>query len=85
MSNLTQYLDQLNVHAKFFETEKYTLDTRKGRVRLALMLDNALSPENLSCDGEIRGAELRDKYEYLSGAARELCALDDSLQFETIF
>ena len=40
------------------------------------MLEGDLSPENLCCDGELRGKALADKSKRLRGAYKELQALD---------
>ena len=49
--------------------------TDEHRVALAQRLSCNLSPENLSCDGELRGAELQAKAKLLYKAKEELEAL----------
>jgi hypothetical protein len=40
-----------------------------------------LSPENLTCDGELRGAQVTAKYNKLVKAAKELQKLDYNVTF----
>jgi hypothetical protein len=53
----------------------------KDRQRIAESLDSDLSPENLTCDGEVRGAQLQAKYRFLTRAAEELRSIDPSVTF----
>lgn len=41
-------------------------------MKLFLALDSELSPENLTCDGELSGRELRNKQAFLEGAWKDL-------------
>jgi hypothetical protein len=43
------------------------------------MIDAKLSPENLSCDGELPRAEVNRRYRALTGAAQDLVNLDPSM------
>jgi hypothetical protein len=45
------------------------------------MIDAALSPENLTCDGELPRAEVNRRYRELMGAAKQLKKLDPSVKF----
>ena len=47
----------------------------RHKTELADRLASALSPENLCCDGELRGAKLRAKAKLLNGAKAELAAM----------
>jgi hypothetical protein len=50
---------------------------------LASSIENALSPENLTCDGEVRGQALKAKEKNLNAVALEIDALieDEYLLF----
>jgi hypothetical protein len=48
---------------------------------VAEMIDCALSPENLSCDGELPRAEVNRRYKELMTAAKQLKQLDPSVKF----
>jgi hypothetical protein len=45
------------------------------------MIDSALSPENLTCDGELPRAEVNRRYKELMTAARQLRQLDPKVSF----
>jgi len=81
ISNLEQYVAQKNSYAEIFGSPQVTLMKAEHRQRIANMLDSDLSPENLTCDGEIRGAQLQAKYRYLTRAAAELKSIDPSVTF----
>lgn len=50
---------------------------------MASSIENALSPENLTCDGEVRGQALKAKEKNLNAVALEIDALieDEYLLF----
>jgi hypothetical protein len=80
VSNLTAFVDQENRFAAVFRRNALSLQSAKDRQEIANRLDAALSPENLACDGEIPRAEVARRYRFLSGAAKELLALDSSVK-----
>jgi hypothetical protein len=43
------------------------------------MIDSSLSPENLTCDGELPRTEVNRRYKELTGAAKDLIKLDPSV------
>jgi hypothetical protein len=45
------------------------------------MIDAALSPENLTCDGELPRAEVNRRYKELMTAAKQLKKLDPAVKF----
>ena len=57
----------------------YEVATVAGRERVAKMIDAKLSPENLSCDGELPRAQVRARYRSLTAAAQVLVNLDPSM------
>ena len=81
MKALTQFVAQKNHWNSFFKGEQYEIATAKGRQRVADMIDAALSPENLTCDGELPRAEVNRRYRELMAAARDLKRLDPSVSF----
>ena len=83
MKELKQYVDQKCAwHALFNKNSPY-LDLQKqgDRQRVANMLDSDLSPENLTCDGELPRSVVQARYNELTKAARELQKLDPSVKF----
>ena len=57
----------------------YEVATVTGRERVAKMIDCKLSPENLSCDGELPRAQVQARYRALTAAAQDLVRLDPSM------
>ena len=57
----------------------YEIQTAAGRKRVAEMIDSDLSPENLSCDGELPRAEVNRRYRELTAAAKDLVKLDPTV------
>jgi len=66
IANLTTWLARENDIRKYFNEP--LLELPRDKTRVIQMLEASLSPENLTCDGEISGLDLRRKYEYLNGA-----------------
>lgn len=78
---LEQYVEQKNRWEAIFGRAPLSLLNAADRQRIAGNLDSDLSPENLTCDGEVRGAALRDKYAYLTRCAEELLSIDPTVKF----
>jgi hypothetical protein len=68
MKNLTAFIAQQNFHVSLFGGKQLDVKNLSTADRASLLdaLDSALSPENLCCDGELRG----------NGALRELQSLE---------
>jgi hypothetical protein len=81
MRALQEFIAQKNHWNSFFQGEQYEIKTAKGRQRVADMIDAALSPENLTCDGELPRAEVNRRYKELMTAAKQLKKLDPSVSF----
>jgi len=83
MRALITFIDNKNRYAALFRGQRtepvYEIQTAAGRKRVAEMIDSDLSPENLSCDGELPRAEVNRRYRELNGAARDLIKLDPSV------
>ena len=76
MTALQAYIDQKNKWQKLFKGPQYEIETAKGRRVVAACLDSDLSPENLTCDGELSRAEIVQRHRVLTAAAAELARLD---------
>lgn len=81
MSALTDYVDQKNAYRKIFDKPLLSLSIAADRQTIANMIDGDLSPENLTCDGEVRGAALQRKYKQLTTAAAQLLKVDPAVKF----
>ena len=80
VSALTAYVDQKNRWNSIFKGKQYEFQTKSGRQEIANMLDADLSPENLSCDGELSRTQINARYKSLTKAAQELMQLDPSVK-----
>lgn len=81
MSALTAYLDRKNSFAKLFGGKELSLQVAADRQRIADSIDADLSPENLTCDGELPRSQVQARYKQLTAAANELKRLDPSVKF----
>ena len=81
MKALQNFVAQKNHWNSFFNGEQYEIQTAKGRQRIADMIDSALSPENLTCDGELPRSEVNRRYKELMTAARQLKKYDPAVTF----
>ena len=81
MKALEKFVEQKNHWNSFFKGEQYEIQSAKGRQRIADMIDAALSPENLTCDGELSRTEVNRRYKELMTAAKQLKALDPKVKF----
>ena len=81
MQALQKFVDQKNHWNSFFKGTQYSLNTKADRQALADMIDSALSPENLTCDGELPRSEVNRRYKELMTAAKQLKKLDPSVTF----
>ena len=79
--NLEQYVHQTNEWNRLFNPKRPALSllNQADRQKIAQKLDADLSPENLSCDGELPAAQVRTKHAYLSRCAQELLSIDPSV------
>ena len=80
MKALQEFIAQKNHWNSFFQGEQYEIKTAKGRQRVADMIDAALSPENLTCDGELPRSQVQARYKALTTAANQLKQLDPTVQ-----
>ena len=79
MKALQKYIDQQNKWNAMFKGRQYEIQTHAGRKQVAESIDAALSPENLSCDGELPRSQVQARYRQLTGAAKDLIKLDPSV------
>jgi hypothetical protein len=81
ISTLEAYVEQRNAYAKIFGKTPLSLLKAEDRQRIANMIDGDLSPENLTCDGELSRSAVQAKYRQLTRAAQELQSIDPSVTF----
>ena len=81
MSALNTYLDRKNAFAKLFGQKALSLQVAADRQRIADSIDADMSPENLTCDGELSRSQVQTRYKALMAAAKELKKLDPAVKF----
>ena len=81
VSALTTYVDRKNSFAKIFGSRQLSLQNAADRQAIADSIDADLSPENLTCDGELSRSQVQARYKTLTQAAKELQKLDPSVKF----
>ena len=80
MRSLRAYVDQKNAWNAIFKGRQLDIDNAADRQRIASMIDSDLSPENLTCDGELSRSAVNAKYRQLQAAAKDLLKLDSSVK-----
>jgi len=81
ISTLEAYVERKNKMAALFGLKMVSLLRAEDRQRIADMIDGDLSPENLTCDGELSRSAVQAKYRQLTRAAEELKSIDPSVEF----
>lgn len=80
MKQLNAYVAKVNEWNAIFKGTQYSLTTHADRQRLADKIDGDLSPENLTCDGELPRSVVQAKYRELTTVARQLKQLDPAVK-----
>ena len=81
MTALQKYIDQKNRWNILIKSPQFEIKTAQGRQSVANSLDCDLSPETLSCDGELSRSQVQVKYRALTQVAKELQKLDPTVKF----
>lgn len=81
ISTLEALVEQENRWSAVFGQRPLSLLNAKDRQKIAEIIDSRLSPENLSCDGELSATETRRRYREYTRAARELLSIDPTVEF----
>lgn len=79
MKSLKAYVEQKNRWNAIFGGRALVIG--QDNQRIARMIDSELSPENLTCDGELSSSQVNAKYRQLTAAARDLLKLDPTVKF----
>ena len=75
MSALQEFINQKNRWYTLIG-EEFEVATARGRQRVGDQINHDLSPENLSCDGELSRNAVATRYRALTAAAKELVKID---------
>ena len=81
ISNIESYVERKNAFSKLFGTRPLSLLNAEDRQTIANSIDADLSPENLTCDGELSRTAVRNRYAFLTRAAAELQSIDPAVTF----
>jgi hypothetical protein len=84
MKQLQAYVDSKNKWNAIFGSKQYDLSNAADRQQLAECIDSELSPENLTCDGELSASQVRARYRSLITVANELRAFDPNVTFQEV-
>ena len=80
MQALNDYVAQKNYWNSLFGSAPLDLNSAQDRKTIAQSIDSELSPENLSCDGELPASQVRARYKQLNTVAKQLVKLDPTVQ-----
>ena len=81
IANLEQYVERKNSWARIFNNKHLSLLNAKDRQSIANSIDADMSPENLTCDGELSRNQVRDRVMYLPSCAEQLLSIDPNVTF----
>lgn len=81
ISNLEQYVERKNSWSRVFNGKQLSLLNAKDRQSIANSIDADMSPENLTCDGELPASQVRARVKFLSRCAEELLSIDPKVSF----
>lgn len=79
--SLAKYVEQKNKWNAIFGKPELDIRNAKDRQAIADMIDADLSPENLTCDGELSRSQVQAKYNMLTKAAQDLYRVDPTVKF----
>ena len=79
MQALNEYVVQKNYWNSLFNSAPLDLNNPQDRKTIAQSIDSELSPENLTCDGELPASQVRARYKQLNTVAKQLVKLDPTV------
>jgi hypothetical protein len=81
ISTLEAFVERENNWERLFKQTPLSLLNAVDRQRIADKIDSQLSPENLSCDGELSRTQINARYRELTRCAEELLSIDPAVKF----
>lgn len=81
ISTLEAFVEQENKWSAIFNGRQLSLLNAADRQEIASRIDSRLSPEHLTCDGELSRTEVNRRYRQLTRCAQELQSIDPSVKF----
>lgn len=81
IATLEAYVEELNRWGSIFGSRPMSLLNPQDRQKIAGHIDSQLSPENLTCDGELSRSQINARYSRLTRCAEELKSIDPEVKF----
>jgi len=81
IATLEQYVENKNRWRAIFNQAPLSLLNSDHRQAIADSIDSEMSPENLTCDGELPRSVVQLKMRNLTRCAEELLSIDPSVTF----
>lgn len=81
IATIEAYVEQKNAFRKLFGQPQFSLLNASDRQYIASCLDADMSPENITCDGELSRSQVQQRYRFYTRAAQELLSIDGDLVF----
>lgn len=85
MKELKEFVDRENKWSAIFKEKPLDLKSAADRKKIAGKIDACLSPENLTCDGELTRTQVNAKFKFLTRAAEQLMKLDPSVEIHEYY
>jgi len=85
MKELKEFVERENKWSAIFGSAPLSLQNAADRKKIAGKIDSCLSPENLTCDGELSRREVDAKFRFLTRAAEQLMKLDPSVEIHEYY
>lgn len=85
MKELKEFVDRENKWSAIFGSPALDLKNDADRKAIASKIDSCLSPENLTCDGELTRTQVNTKFRFLTRAAEQLMKLDPSVEIHEYY
>ena len=85
MKELKEFVERENKWSAIFGSPALDLKSAADRKRIAGKIDACLSPENLTCDGELTRTQVNAKFKFLTRAAEQLMKLDPSVEIHEYY
>ena len=82
IATLEQYVANKNKWRAIFNQPALSLLNARDRQTIADGIDSEMSPENLTCDGELPRSVVQMKVRNLTRCAEELLSIDPSVTFD---
>ena len=85
MKELKEFVERENKWSAIFGSPALDLKSAADRKKIAGKIDSCLSPENLTCDGELSRTQVNAKFRFLTRAAEQLMKLDPSVEIHEYY